>query len=312
MVASGVHTVVVPFDDDDRFADIPDAGALPIVIVGVAAATAALRPSVFDLVLADGDPALDALLATIDLHPVASTALAVLLRASAQLPVEHAIAAESAVYSMLQAGGDAVAWRAANRRVPSAESAAPAVLGERDTDVLRIVLNRPGRHNAFSRDLRDGLCELLALAASDDTISAVELAGNGPSFCSGGDLGEFGTFDDPAAAHSTRLARSAARLMARVGSRTSVYLHGACMGAGIELAAFARRVVAHPDSVIALPEIDLGLIPGAGGTASITQRIGRQRCAQLALAGAPISAATALEWGLIDAISPTTAAASRP
>ena len=74
------------------------------------------------------------------------------------------------------------------------------------------------------------------------------------------------------------------------------------MGAGIELAAFATRVSAHPEASIALPELALGLIPGAGGTVSVTRRIGRQRCAQLALHGGPISAGTALEWGLIDEI----------
>ena len=75
------------------------------------------------------------------------------------------------------------------------------------------------------------------------------------------------------------------------------------MGAGIELPAFARRVSAHPGSSIALPEVPLGLIPGSGGTVGITRRVGRQRCAQLALTGHPITAQTALEWGLIDEIS---------
>jgi enoyl-CoA hydratase/carnithine racemase len=74
------------------------------------------------------------------------------------------------------------------------------------------------------------------------------------------------------------------------------------MGAGIELSAFAAHVSAHPDAQIALPEISLGLIPGAGGTVSMTRRAGRRRCAQLALLGQSISAATALEWGLIDEI----------
>ena len=70
------------------------------------------------------------------------------------------------------------------------------------------------------------------------------------------------------------------------------------------MAAFAGRVVAHPDTQISLPEIGLGLIPGAGGTVSLPRRIGRHRTAELAFAGAPIDAATAMRWGLVDAIEP--------
>ena len=94
-----------------------------------------------------------------------------------------------------------------------------------------------------------------------------------------------------------------------VAGRVTVRLHGACMGAGIELPAGAGRVIARRDAVIALPEIALGLVPGAGGTWTIPQRIGRQRTAWLALTGSSIDALTAQEWGLVDEIdddSPTT------
>ena len=114
--------------------------------------------------------------------------------------------------------------------------------------------------------------------------------GNGPSFCSGGDLDEFGTRPDPATAHVTRLARSPARLIYRLRTRITVQLHGAAFGGGIEMAAFADIVEAHPDTRIALPEVGLGLIPGAGGTVSVTSRIGRQRTAALALSGREIDA----------------------
>ena len=75
------------------------------------------------------------------------------------------------------------------------------------------------------------------------------------------------------------------------------------MGAGIELPAFVNRVIALRDSSIGLPEIDLGLIPGAGGTVSVTRRIGRHRTALLALSGQPIDAETALSWGLVDELA---------
>jgi enoyl-CoA hydratase/carnithine racemase len=62
--------------------------------------------------------------------------------------------------------------------------------------------------------------------------------------------------------------------------------------------------VARPDTRIALPEVGLGLIPGAGGTVSVVRRIGRQRTAYLALSGEVIGAGTALQWGLVDEVAP--------
>ena len=98
-----------------------------------------------------------------------------------------------------------------------------------------------------------------------------------------------------------RLHRSAARAIWTVRDRVVVRLHGACIGSGIELAAFASRVVVAPDARIGLPELDMGLIPGAGGTVSLPARIGRHRTMALALRGQTIDAATALAWGLADA-----------
>ena len=151
--------------------------------------------------------------------------------------------------------------------------------------------------------LRDELYAALSIAIIDDSVDSVVFRGNGPSFCSGGDLGEFGSRSDPATAHITRLARSPARLIHQLGGRIEVHTHGSTLGGGIEMAAFASHVVAHPDTIVALPEIGLGLIPGAGGTVSLTRRIGRQRTAALGLTGRSIDAATALDWGLVDEIA---------
>jgi enoyl-CoA hydratase/carnithine racemase len=94
--------------------------------------------------------------------------------------------------------------------------------------------------------------------------------------------------------------------VAAVAERLEARLHGACLGAGIELAAFARHVVATEDAVIGLPEVTLGLIPGAGGTVSVTGRAGRHNTAWLALSGSAVDAETAHAWGLVDEIVDTT------
>ena len=80
------------------------------------------------------------------------------------------------------------------------------------------------------------------------------------------------------------------------------YLNGPAIGAGLELAAFAHEVTAHPKAWTQLPEIRMGLIPGAGGTVSVSRRIGRHKTAYMVLSGKRINAETAYKWGLIDNI----------
>lgn len=266
------------------------------------------------------DPALDRLLARFDvvvasreeLAPVAATAaraplaaqaLVQLLRLGAGLSVHDALIAESLVYSMLQSGPEFARWRAGREVRPAPQDdGEPAVLVQRDGDRLQLQLNRPRRRNAFSAAMRDSLVEGLRLAELDASIAEVILSGVGPAFCSGGDLDEFGSRPDPATAHAVRSSRSASALLARCAARVRAELHGACVGAGIELPAFASRVVAREGAFFQLPELSLGLVPGAGGTVSLPRRIGRERTAWLALSGARIDAPTARRWGLIDEI----------
>ena len=172
-------------------------------------------------------------------------------------------------------------------------------MGERHD---RIALNRPERRNAYGRDVRDALVSALQLVSWDDGIVRVVIDGAGSSFCSGGDLDEFGTAPDPVTAHLVRTRAGAALPLHRVADRVEVRLHGACVGAGIELPAYASRVVAAPDTRVLLPEIGMGLIPGAGGTVSIPRRIGRWRTLYLALTGEFIDAGTALAMGLVDEV----------
>lgn len=253
-----------------------------------------------DVVLDDGS-SLAAVAAVVARNPLAATALVLLLRGSAGRSVDDGLHAESAVYSTLQAGPEFVAWRAARPRRDRAGTGDPVALARR-AGRLDVVLDRPRVHNALDRAMRDRLTDAFGLVAADPSITDVHLRGTGPSFCAGGDLDEFGTFPDPATAHLVRLQQSAGRAIHAVADRVTAHLHGACLGSGIELAAFAGTVLAAPSTTIGLPEIGLGLIPGAGGTVSLPRRIGRHRTARLALSGERIDAATALDWGLVDGL----------
>ena len=241
--------------------------------------------------------------ATIARTPLAALSLVQLLRQGERLDLHEALVAESWVYSTLQSGPEFGAWLAARRRpAPAVEESGPAVRVERFGEELVLTLNRPRRHNAFSVEIRDALTEGLQLAVVDASVRRIVLRGEGPSFSSGGDLSEFGDLPDPATAHAVRSTRNPGRLLVRCAERVIAKVHGACIGAGAELPAFTARVVARDDAFFQLPELSMGLVPGAGGTASIPRRIGRQRTAWLALTGERIDAPTALEWKLIDEI----------
>ena len=242
---------------------------------------------------------LDMIRATVARAPRASAALATLLPLTSATPVSQALVAESFAYSTLLAGPEFRAWREATPVGTTRPARDPVVL-ERRGDSLTILLNRPERHNAFSRDVRDGLVVGLELALADESIQEIQLAGCGPSFCSGGDLDEFGTTPDVVRAHLIRVRQSPGLMLHELRDRVTVHLHGACIGAGIELPAFAGRVVAEEDTWFLLPELRMGLVPGAGGTVSISRRIGRWRTAYLALTGRRIDVETALAWGLVD------------
>jgi hypothetical protein len=279
------------------------AGA-PGIVVGL---TADARPHdhpgalACDAVLPHRDHALlDQLLATVAAAPLAARAFVVHMR-GAPRPLEAGLDAESSVYSALQAGPEFAAWRA-RRPVRPREPLGEPVRLQRAGPTLTITLHRPEVRNALNTAMRDALVEAFALPALDPSIEAVHLRGAGESFCAGGDLDEFGTFPDPATAHRVRLRQSVGRAIDAVADRVTAHLHGACAGSGIELPAFAGRVMAAPSTRLSLPELSLGLIPGAGGTVSVTRRIGRLRTTRLGLTGESLDVATALDWGLVDGI----------
>lgn len=221
-------------------------------------------------------------------------------------PVFAGVITESLAYSTLQSGPEFARWL--TERGPAQVPVTPdPVVAQREGGRLVIRFNRPQRHNAFTTDARAALLDALEVARLDPSVDEVVLAGNGPSFCSGGDLAEFGSFTDPAAAHLARTRHSPALVLAeitaRLGRACRAEIHGQVQGSGLEMAAFCGTVSCRPDAVLGLPELALGLIPGAGGTVSITRRIGRWRTAYLVLSGRSIDPATALRWGLVDVVA---------
>jgi enoyl-CoA hydratase len=247
------------------------------------------------------------LVTNIEATPLAAMVLVQLLRATEGLEVERALIIESFAYATLQGGAEFRRWLAHATRPtadPGTESGPPVLVTRMDAQ-LHLRLNRPARRNALSVPMRDALVEALELVLCDTSITHVSLRGEGPCFSAGGELAEFGSVPDAATAHAVRSTRSVAALLARCAPQLTAHVHGAAVGAGAEMAAFAARVEASTDAFFQLPELRYGLIPGCGGCVSIPRRIGRLRTAYLALSGQRLDARSACSWGLVDAVTPS-------
>lgn len=237
----------------------------------------------------------------VDVQPEATRVAVDLLRDIDLTDAPRGLEQESRAYGLLQGSESHARWL--SRRTPRAATLdSGRVRVTRSGDVIDIMLDRPKAHNAIDRTMRDELFDGFTVAALDPEVATVKLRGAGRAFCIGADLDEFGTTCDPATAHAIRMRTLPAQVIVRCGDKFEAHVQGACIGAGLEMAAFARRFTATRDAWFQLPELAMGLIPGAGGCVSVARRIGRARTAALVLSGKRIGSQTALDWGLIDAI----------
>jgi enoyl-CoA hydratase/carnithine racemase len=287
------------FVDLGKANSLSDAIVLPpIPVIGIGDRTHRLAP-LLDAVV---EPPVSAelLVRQVLAAPQAAAVTVQLLRLLPSLDPEAALTAESLAYAVLQGSGEHARWRAANQQPPRRDKGRIAVVREGET--LKITLDHPESGNAVDRAMRDQLFEAFSLAALDDGIARIHLSATGKAFSLGAELSEFGTTTDPATAHAIRARTLPARAAWRCSERLEAQVQGACVGAGLELAAWARRITAAPGAWFQLPELAMGILPGAGGCVSLTRRIGRQRTALLILSGKRLNARQALDWGLIDAV----------
>jgi hypothetical protein len=319
--------------DADRFSPLGDTSVLmgpavsfcapsaPVqaVVIGLdeAGVLPDVNPDLFDLLLTSARDAprpwvsvpaasfasqAEALAQAVRTWPVAASMGCQLLRMTQGVPFDHAFQIESLTYSTLLAGGEFAQWRAGQAGQRPAQAEGDLIRIARDGDDVTLTLSSPETRNAMTAAMRDALYGALANLLDDPTVPQVTLRAEGPCFSSGGDLGEFGTAGDVAAAHVIRTLHSCARAIHALGDRVTVRFHGAAIGSGLEVPAAAARCIATPDAWFQLPELRMGLIPGAGGTVSVARRIGRHRTAWMFLSGKRVSAGAALAMGLVDAV----------
>lgn len=170
---------------------------------------------------------------------------------------------------------------------------------------LEIVFNRPEKGNALTMPMLDAILRAADDAARDRELRAVVLRGAGDRFfCTGGDIEAWGDLSPLDMGRAWIL--NGIEVLDRLASLPMpvvAVINGHALGGGLELALAADLRLAVTSAKLGTPEVGLGMIPGWGGVGRLVEVIGPTRAAHLTLLGTPITAAQALDWGLVTAVS---------
>jgi 2-(1,2-epoxy-1,2-dihydrophenyl)acetyl-CoA isomerase len=175
-----------------------------------------------------------------------------------------------------------------------------SILMEKQDGVMRILLNRPEKFNAFNREMALALQSALDQCASNDTIRCVVLTGSGKAFCAGQDLGEV-TGENPVS-FDLILQEHYNPIITRIRTLRKPVLaavNGVAAGAGANIALSCDLVVAHEGASFIQAFSKIGLIPDSGGTFFLPRLIGMQRATALMMLGEKITAKDAENMGMI-------------
>ena len=174
---------------------------------------------------------------------------------------------------------------------------------ERDGPVARIFLNRPAKANALTSAFLSELKDIFQGLKSDPALCVVVLGGRGSAFCGGADVGELAGLDSSSAASFVEKIHLVCEAIRRLPVPVVARLHGAVIGAGLEIAAACDLRIAAEGTKFAMPEVRLG-IPSVVEAALLPRLMGAGRAAWLVLTGEPIDARRACEWGLVEEVCP--------
>jgi enoyl-CoA hydratase len=169
--------------------------------------------------------------------------------------------------------------------------------------VRTIVVNRPDKLNALNRDTLNELSLVFAQAAQDDAVRVVVLTGAGEkAFVAGADIAEMNGYTPVQAQGFSRAGQRLMTSIERLGKPVIARVQGFALGGGMELAMACHLRVASEKAKFGQPEINLGLIPGFGGTQRLLRLAGRGAALELCLTGAPIGAQRAYELGIVNRV----------
>ena len=184
-------------------------------------------------------------------------------------------------------------------------SAFETIIYEKEDALALVTLNRPRVLNAYNIQMRDDLFEVLSAIRDDDEVRVALIKGAGEkAFCAGADLSEFLTAPSPVAARQIRFDRDVWGLLLSIPQPLIAVLHGYVLGSGVEMALCCDLRIASDDAQFGLPEVELGIIPAAGGTQTLPRAVGRARALEMLLTGRRIDAQEALQSKLVNRVVP--------
>ncbi len=178
------------------------------------------------------------------------------------------------------------------------------ILVERDEErrVALLRFNRPKQLNSLNGQVMDELCSALEALDRDDAIRVVVVTGNDRAFAAGADIGEMANASPIDMLRTNRIAQW--DRVRRIGKPVIAAVAGWCLGGGCELAMTLDVIVAAESARFGQPEINIGVIPGAGGTQRLTRAVGKSVAMEMILTGEPIDAREAHRLGLVARVVP--------
>lgn len=176
---------------------------------------------------------------------------------------------------------------------------------EKKGKVATITIDRPKVMNALNTALASEMRDALADAEADDGIRVIVITGAGDrAFCAGADIGELAVLGGIQARDFSLLAQSLTTLIERIRKPVVAKINGLCLGGGNEVAMSCDFRIASDKAAFGQPEINLGIIPGMGGTQRLTRLIGRTKAIEMNMLGEMIPAAEAHRLGLVNKVVP--------
>jgi len=180
------------------------------------------------------------------------------------------------------------------------------VLLTADRGAVRVItVNRPDKLNALNAATLDALHQAFDTAASDPAVRALVLTGSGPkAFVAGADIAEMNTLSPVDGRDFSLRGQRMMRRVEKMPKPVVAMINGFALGGGLELAMSCHLRIAADTAKVGQPEINLGLIPGFGGTQRLLRLAGRAATLEMCLAGAPIDAARAMQLGIVNRVVP--------
>ena len=180
------------------------------------------------------------------------------------------------------------------------------LLTQNDNGILQVTINRPDKLNALNKSVFDDLDNLMDVVYTDESIKVVVITGSGEkAFAAGADIAEFASFNKEQAIELSKRGQAVFLKIENAPKPVIAAVNGFALGGGCELAMACHFRICSSNARFGQPEINLGLIPGYGGTQRMTQIVGKAKSMELHLTGNMIDAQEALRTGLVNQVTET-------